>query len=146
VCKALHCNAQFPPFSVAVWSKAWVSGRSLARIAGSNLAAAMISPLCFRIEVSETGRSLVQRSPTEFGVSECDRESSIPLGTDEPCLGRGLEFSNVDKKQLSGMVVEFDLTPCIFTDIPIHGTLTKEASGSYETFIPTYLPNCNLNI
>jgi hypothetical protein len=27
--------------------------------------------------VSATGRSLVQRSPTECGVSECDREASI---------------------------------------------------------------------
>jgi hypothetical protein len=27
--------------------------------------------------VSKTGRSLVQRSPTKCGVSECDREASI---------------------------------------------------------------------
>jgi hypothetical protein len=30
-----------------------------------------------QIEVSATGRSLIQRSPTECGVSECDQEASI---------------------------------------------------------------------
>jgi hypothetical protein len=29
-----------------------------------------------RIKVSASGRSLVQRSPTDCGVSECDHESS----------------------------------------------------------------------
>ena len=33
--------------------------------------------LIYRVEVSVTGWSLVQRSPTERGVSECDHESSI---------------------------------------------------------------------
>jgi hypothetical protein len=31
---------------------------------------------CCQVEVSATGWSLVQRSPTECGVSECDREAS----------------------------------------------------------------------
>ena len=29
------------------------------------------------VEVSASDRSLVQRSPTDCGVSECDREASI---------------------------------------------------------------------
>ena len=33
--------------------------------------------LCCHVEVSATGWSLVQRSPTDCGVSECDREISI---------------------------------------------------------------------
>jgi hypothetical protein len=33
--------------------------------------------LCCQVEVSATGWSLVQRSPTECGVSECDRVASI---------------------------------------------------------------------
>jgi len=33
--------------------------------------------LLFRLEVSASGWSLVQRSPTECGVSECDREALI---------------------------------------------------------------------
>jgi len=32
--------------------------------------------VCYQVEVSASGRSLVQRSPTECGVSECDREAS----------------------------------------------------------------------
>ena len=33
--------------------------------------------VCCQVEVSATGRSLVQRSPTECSVSECNREASI---------------------------------------------------------------------
>jgi hypothetical protein len=35
-----------------------------------------VSVVCCEIEVSVLGRSLVQRSPTERGMSECDREAS----------------------------------------------------------------------
>ena len=37
----------------------------------------LLSVVCFQVEVSATGRSLVQRSPTDCGVSEYDREASI---------------------------------------------------------------------
>jgi hypothetical protein len=37
----------------------------------------LVSVVCCQVEVSATGRSLVQRSPTKCGVSECDREASI---------------------------------------------------------------------
>jgi hypothetical protein len=61
-------------------SKAWVCGRSLAGIAGSNLAGGMdvfllLSVVCCQVEVTVTGLSLVQRSPTECGLSEYDRKS-----------------------------------------------------------------------
>jgi hypothetical protein len=36
----------------------------------------LVSVVCCQVEVSASGRSLVQRSPTECGVS-CDREASI---------------------------------------------------------------------
>jgi len=36
----------------------------------------LVSVRCCEVEVSATGRSLVQRIPTEFGVSECDIEIS----------------------------------------------------------------------
>jgi hypothetical protein len=36
-----------------------------------------VSDVCCQAEVSATGRSLVQSSPTDCGVSECDREASI---------------------------------------------------------------------
>jgi len=33
----------------------------------------LVSVMCCQVEVSITGLSLVHRSPTERGVSECDR-------------------------------------------------------------------------
>jgi hypothetical protein len=35
-----------------------------------------VSILCCQVKGSATGRSLVQRSPTECNVSECDDEAS----------------------------------------------------------------------
>jgi hypothetical protein len=65
---------------VVLGSKAWVCGRSLAGIAGSNAAGDMdvclVIIVCFHVEVSATGRSLAQRSRTECVVSECDLETS----------------------------------------------------------------------
>jgi hypothetical protein len=37
----------------------------------------VVSVVCCQVEVSATSWSLVQRSPTECGVSEGDREASI---------------------------------------------------------------------
>jgi hypothetical protein len=36
----------------------------------------LVSVVCCQVEVSATGWSIVQRSPTECGVSECDHEAS----------------------------------------------------------------------
>ena len=36
----------------------------------------LVNVVSCQVEVSATGRSLVQRSPTECGVSECDVEPS----------------------------------------------------------------------
>ena len=61
-------------------SKVWVCCRLLAGIVGSNPAGAWMSVLgvlCCQVEVSASVCSFVQRSPTECGVCECDRESSI---------------------------------------------------------------------
>jgi hypothetical protein len=67
------------PIPVAARSKAWVCGRSLAGIAVRIPPGAVISVSfeCCQVEVSASGWSLVQRSPTECGMSECDREASI---------------------------------------------------------------------
>jgi hypothetical protein len=37
----------------------------------------VVSVMCCEVEVSATGRSLVQRSSADCGVSECNREASI---------------------------------------------------------------------
>jgi hypothetical protein len=44
---------------------------------------------CCQVEVSETGRSLVQKNPTKYGVSECDRVASTarrPCSTGGYCV------------------------------------------------------------
>jgi hypothetical protein len=63
------------PIPVAVRYKAWVCGRSLTGIAGSNPTGghgclSVVSVVCCQVEVSATGWSLVRRSPTECGVSQ----------------------------------------------------------------------------
>jgi hypothetical protein len=57
------------PIPVFVRSQAWVFGSSLAGISGSNPAegvdVCLLGVLCCQVEVSATGRSLVQRSPAQ---------------------------------------------------------------------------------
>jgi hypothetical protein len=53
----------------------------------------VVSVVCCQVEVSVSGGSLVQRTPAECGVSECDRETSTvrrPCSTRACCvMGRG---------------------------------------------------------
>jgi hypothetical protein len=52
----------------------------------------LVSVVCCEVEVSASGWSLVQRSPTKCGVSECDREASImrkPWPTRGCCTMKG---------------------------------------------------------
>jgi hypothetical protein len=56
-------------------------GCSLSGIAGSNTAGghgglSVVTVVYFYVEVPATGRIVVQRSPTEWGVTECDIETS----------------------------------------------------------------------
>ena len=64
---------------MAARSKAWVCGRSLPGIVGSNSAGvwmSLVSAVCCQVEVSASGWSLVQRIPTDCDVSECNHKSS----------------------------------------------------------------------
>ena len=61
---------------VAARSNAWVWGRSLARIAGSNSAEGMdvlslVSVVGSEVDVPASSRSLVRRSPTDWNASLC---------------------------------------------------------------------------
>ena len=80
-----QCN---PPVPVAARFKAPVCGRSLTGNGGSNSAGGMDVCLnvCYQEEASASGCSLVQRSNTECGMFECDREASIKR---RPWLTRG---------------------------------------------------------
>jgi len=58
-------------------SNPWVCSHSLAGIAGSNPNGGMdvcllLSVVCCQVEVSATGSSPVQRSPSDCGASEYD--------------------------------------------------------------------------
>jgi hypothetical protein len=67
---------------VAARYKAWVYGLLAFWDCGfesrrGHVYLSLVSVVCCQVEVSATGRSLVQRSPTECGVSKkCDRETS----------------------------------------------------------------------
>jgi len=74
------------PIPVAARSKAWVRSCGLlglrVRIPPGTWMS-VVSAVCCQFEVSAAGRSLVQRTPTECDVSECDLETSTmrsPLG------------------------------------------------------------------
>ena len=63
---------------VAARSKAWLaSWDCVFESHGWHGCLSVVSVVCCQVEVSATGRSLVQRSPTECGVSEYDHEVSI---------------------------------------------------------------------
>jgi hypothetical protein len=68
---------------VVARSKAWACGCSLVGNVGSNPAGgghgglSLISFVCCQVQVSSSGWSLVRRSPTECGVSDCDYEPSV---------------------------------------------------------------------
>ena len=71
----------YQPIPVAERSKAKVCGQSHAGVVGSNPAEGMdvsflLSVVCCQVEVSATGRSLVQRSRTACDVSLCELETS----------------------------------------------------------------------
>jgi hypothetical protein len=57
---------------VAAPSKAWIGGRILAGIVGSDptggMDVSLVQCLFSQVDASATGRSLIQRSPTECGM------------------------------------------------------------------------------
>jgi len=68
------------PISVVLLSKVWVWGRSLSRDGGFESHRRrgylrIVSVVCYQVEVSAEGRSLIQRSPNECDASECDFET-----------------------------------------------------------------------
>jgi hypothetical protein len=67
------------PITVAARFKAWIGGGRLlgvwVRIPPEGVE--FVSCECYQLEVSATGSSLACRSPTDCGVSECDREAWI---------------------------------------------------------------------
>ena len=72
-------NVKFRP---SQWPRGLRRGSAAARLLGlwvriPREAWMFVSVVCCQVEVSASGRSLVQRSPTECGVSVCDDKSSL---------------------------------------------------------------------
>ena len=70
--------------SRSLWLRAQRRGSAAARLLGLRvrippgaMVVLFLVGVCFQVEVSGTDRSLVQRSPTECGVSVCNSEASI---------------------------------------------------------------------
>ena len=74
----------------------------------------VVSVACSQVEVSASGWSLVQRSPTEYGVSECDRESSIMK---RPWPTRGWSTMVKKNERVRVHLVGFNCVNCI----TVHG-------------------------
>jgi hypothetical protein len=70
----------------------------------------LVSVMCCHVEISASGWSLVQRSPTECGVSECDREASIMR---RPWPTRVVEPLQKRKWQISVVLCIIKLLPLI---------------------------------
>jgi hypothetical protein len=82
LCQILTVLFSDLPISVAARSMAWVCDRLFAGIVGSNPAGGMdhlsvVIGVCCEVGVSASGLSLLHRSPTDCGVSECERKALI---------------------------------------------------------------------
>jgi hypothetical protein len=110
-----------------------------------------VSVVCFKVEVSASGWSLVQRSPTECGMSDCDHEAlsmRTPWPTGRCCaIGKKItytkfeclkviSFSDVTPWSLLNIYRFFVATDCLhFWDKCGH---VIEAVGSAETLQNSY--------
>jgi hypothetical protein len=131
----------FVPVPVVSRSEAWVCGHSLAGIVSSYPAGGIDACLlwgggCCQVEVSASGWSLVQRSPTECGVSECDREASImmrPWATGG-CCDRGkkkiwlfVAYIGSDCRHYGSRPITYYSTsfigPCYFVTLAMNGSI-----------------------
>ena len=75
---------------MAARSETEVCGGLLSRIVSSKPPGSwmsVVSVVCCQVEVSVSGRSLVQRIPTEFRVSECDNEACSIMRRPWPTSG-----------------------------------------------------------
>jgi hypothetical protein len=75
ICRGTFEDAYYPGtypglLSLVCWDSGFESRRG-------HRCLSLVNVVCCQVEVSATSWSLVHRSPTECGVSECDREASI---------------------------------------------------------------------
>jgi hypothetical protein len=85
--------------------------------------------VCCQVQVCASGRSLVQRSPTNYGVFECDRETSI-MG--RPWPNGGCRFMGENKTSTADYYMHTWMYICIWSCIAncytlcVHGLATAQ--------------------
>jgi hypothetical protein len=94
------------------------------------------SAVCCQVEASVSGRSLVQRSPTECGVSEYDHESSImrrPWPTRDCCaMGKKLmSYWFIISSTLRSF--RYNIRPLGFISYLFTSTLFTKLPGNHRT-------------
>jgi len=87
-----------------------------------SLSLSLVSIVCFQVEVAVSGASLAQRSPTECGVSECDREVSI--------LRRPTRGCNAMKKKCITKNVQLTFKRRIKSHLPFAGIIRSSPYSS----------------
>jgi hypothetical protein len=136
------------PIPVAALCKAWVYGRSLAVVVGSNHVGghgclSIVSVVCCQVAVSSSGRSLVRRSPTECSVSECNREASIMR---RPWSTRGLlhhgnkcsrQYERYQGVQLCGCQI-MNLIDVTSVSTPSSNKFSQSVFDQHVTYFFTY--------
>ena len=165
------CTGEKGPVQMAARPKAWVCGHSPAGISGSNLPGGGMDVTCFICcQVSASGWSLVQRSLTECGVSECDHESLTmrrPWPTEGCCavvkkdpntlcirawMGRRavLDVSENRKKCFASTMIRTHACPAcdIFTYRVYYQrvmfSLTEYITRVWYFHLPSILPACDI--
>jgi hypothetical protein len=132
------------PIPVTPRSTVWVCGLSFAEIVGSNPAGAWkFVSFEFCVLSGRSGWSLVQRSPTECGVSECDRESSImrrpwPTGTVASWLKKPLHCSKEPTTLIRSQIYQIHNIPPYSFEININ--IILPIIGNRFTFFYAYNP------
>ena len=81
--------------------------------AGGHECPSLASVVCCPVEVSATGRSVVQRGPTDCGVPECDLEMSKmrrPWPTRRCCARKNVTLQKIVTAEcLVGLISSFGL-------------------------------------
>ena len=96
--RVLIIDINLSDVTVAAQFKAWICGRWDYGFESCRWheCLSVVSVVCCQVEVSVSGRSLVQRSPTECSVSEYDRESSIMRSLTRSCCAMREESKSID--------------------------------------------------
>jgi len=90
----------------------------------------LVNVVCCQVQVCVSGQSLIQRSPTECGVSECDCEASI-MG--RPWPTGGLSLHGGETKLVQQIII------CIHERISVYDPALQIAAPS--TFMAWLLPS-----